>query len=92
MGKKMNKTLRISIADQFRNTSLGFLRIKKNLDILHFSDRETETYLKEIILSTPLEDIETKGKNYYFKSLNDNAVLTVNSHTFTIITAKQIAK
>ena len=88
----MNKTLRTSIADQFRNTPLGLLRIKKNLDIMHFSDRETETYLKEIILSTPLEDIETKGKNYYFKSFNDNAALTVNSHTFTIITAKQIVK
>ncbi len=88
----MNATLRTSIADQFKNTPLGFLRIKKNLDILYFSDSKTETYLKEIILSTPLEDIETKGKNHYFKSLTYNAVLTVNSHTFTIITAKQIAK
>ena len=43
-------------------TSLGFLRIRKNLSISHFSDTETETYLRQIILSTPLEDIETKGK------------------------------
>ncbi len=88
----MNETLRTSIADQFRNTPLGILRIKRNLDIFHFSDNETETYLRNIILSTPLEGIETKGKNHYFKCLKNNAVLTVNAHTFTIITAKQITK
>ncbi len=58
--KKMNETLKISISNQFRNTSI--------------------------------EDIETKGKTYYFKSLKHNAILTVNSHTFTVITAKQINK
>ena len=88
----MNEALKISIAEQFRNTTLGFLRIKRNLDILHFSEAETETYLKKIILSTPLEDIETKGKNYYFKYFKSNVILTVNSHSFTIITAKQIYK
>lgn len=88
----MNETLRILIAEKFRNTALGFLRIKKNLDISHFSDTETETCLKKIILSTPLEDIETKGKNHYFKCSENNAILTINSHSFTIITAKQIDK
>jgi hypothetical protein len=88
----MNETLRMSIADKFRNTALGFLRIRKNLDIFHLTDTETETYLKNIILSTPLEDIETKGKNHYFKCFGNNAILTVNSHSFTIITAKQIDK
>ena len=88
----MNETLRISIAEKFRNTTLGFSRIKRNLDILHFSDAETEAYLKKILLSTPLEDIEAKGKNYYFKYFESNAILTVNSHSFTIITAKQIYK
>jgi hypothetical protein len=86
----MNETLKISIAGKFRNTSLGFLRIKRNLDISHLSDTETEDYLKKIILSTPLEDIETKGKNHYFKCFKKNAILTVNSHSFNIITAKQI--
>ena len=88
----MNEILKISIAENFRNTPLGFLRIKRNLDIFHFSDTKTESYLKKIILSTPLEDIKTKGKNYYFKCFKSNAILTVNSHTFTIITAKQIDK
>ncbi|MES9902769.1 MAG: DUF3781 domain-containing protein [Sedimenticola sp.] len=86
----MNETLKKSIAENFRNTPMGFLRIKRNLDIIHFSDTETEAYLKNTILSTPLEEIETKGKNYYFKHFKSNAILTVNSNTFTIITAKQI--
>jgi hypothetical protein len=89
---KMNINLRTLIADQFRNTSLGLLRIKRNLGIINFSDNETEKILRKIILSTPLPDIETKGKNHYFKCFEYNSILTVNSHTFTIITAKQIDK
>ena len=88
----MNEALKISIAKKFRNTPLGFLRIKRNLDIFHSSDTETKAYLRKIILSTPLEDIKTKGKNHYFKCFRNNSILTVNSHTFTIITAKQIDK
>jgi uncharacterized protein YjbI with pentapeptide repeats len=85
----MNETLRIKIAEKFKNTPLGFSRIRKNLDISHFSDIKTETYLRQIILSTPLEKIETKGKNHYFKCHKYNAVLTINSHTLTVITAKK---
>lgn len=92
LANKMNAALRTLIASQFRNTSLGFLRIKRNLGIVHFTDSETEIFLRRIILSTPLQDIETKGKNYYFKCIEYNAILTVNSHSFTIITAKQIEK
>ncbi|MCP4373129.1 MAG: DUF3781 domain-containing protein [Deltaproteobacteria bacterium] len=88
----MKEDLRRLIADQFRNTSLGFLRIKKNLGIINFSDSETEDLSRKIILSTHLSDIKTKGKNHYFKCFEYNAVLTVNSHSFTIITAKQIDK
>lgn len=88
----MNETLRTSIADQYRNTHLGFLRIRKNLVINNFTDSETEYFIKKIILSTPIEEIETKGKNYYFKCFKYNAILTINASTFTIITAKKIEK
>jgi len=88
----MNTNFRSLIADKFKNTSLGFFRIKNNLGINHFTDSETENYLRKIILSTPLHDIETKGKNHYFNCLEYSVILTVNSHTFTIITAKQIEK
>ncbi len=86
----MNKGLKISIAENFKNTELGFLRIKRNLNMNSYSDCETEKHLRKIILSTPLERIETKGKNHYFKCAKFNAILTVNSHSFTVITAKQI--
>jgi len=86
----LNEILKISISNQFRNTPMGFVRIRKNLNISNLSNSETENYCKKIILSTPIEDIETKGKNHYFKCFEHNAILTVNSHSFTIITAKQI--
>ncbi len=88
----MEETQKIFISENFGNTQMGFLRIKRNLDISHFSDTETEVYLEGIILSTPLEDIEKKGKNYYFNCFKGNAILTINSSTFNIITAKQINK
>ncbi len=86
----MNDTQRKLISDKFRNTSLGFFRIKRNLDILYLTDSETEIFLRKIILSTDLSDIETKSKNHYFKCFKYNAILTVNLHTLTIITAKHI--
>ena len=88
----MNKTLRTRIANEFKNTVLGFIRIKRNLNINHLSNSETETYLKNTILSTPLEEIEKNGKNYYFKCFKNNALLTINSYTLSVITAKQITK
>ena len=62
----MNETLKISISNQFKNTPMGFIRIRKNLNIFHSSYDETTSYLKKIILSTPIENIETKCKNHYF--------------------------
>jgi hypothetical protein len=88
----MDESLRKSIADQFGNTSLGLLRIKRNLGLSAYSDIETEDLLRTMILSTPLVAIETKGKNHYFRCFVFNAVLTINSSTFTVITAKQINK
>ncbi len=84
----MNKNLKASIVENFKNTELGFLRIKRNLQIEHYSDLETESYLKEIILSTPLSYIESIGKNHYFRNAKYNAILTINSHSLTVITAK----
>jgi len=88
----MNESLKLSITNEFRNTKMGFMRIKKNLDIANLSDDETEIYLKEIILTTSIENIESIGKNHYFKNSKYNAILSVNSYTFTIITAKAIKK
>jgi hypothetical protein len=88
----MNESQKTLIANQFKNTYLEFLRIKRNLGLIHLTDSETEKILRKIILSTPLKGIETKGKNYYFKCFEYNAILTVNSYTYTIITAKKLTK
>jgi hypothetical protein len=86
----MNHHLRISISDNFRNTELGIFRIKRNLKLPELSIGELEVFLKNVLLSTPLDTIETKGKNHYFTNHDHNAVLTVNSGSLTIITAKKI--
>jgi len=88
----MNETLKASITEGFKNTPLGIVRVRKNLNINHCSDVETENYLKETLSLTPIGNIETRGKNHYFKCVERNAILTVNSHSFTIITAKTISK
>lgn len=85
--KNKYKTL---IAENVKNIELGFLRIKRNLDIGSYSDTKTESYLREIIVSTPLETIERRGKNVYFSNTKFNAALTVNSQSLTVIAAKMI--
>ncbi|SHK63724.1 Protein of unknown function [Desulfatibacillum alkenivorans DSM 16219] len=86
----MDEGLRTTIAEQFKNTQLGFMRIRKNLGITHFTDMETETLLRRIILATPIAAIDRKGKNHYFACPEFNAVLTINANSLTIITAKKI--
>jgi len=85
----MDNNLKSMILNTFKNTELGFTRIKKNLELTHYTDEQIRVLEIEIIQSTPLAHIETKGKNYYFKSHNYNIVLTINSHSFTSITAKK---
>jgi hypothetical protein len=40
----MNETLKQSISNEFRNTKMGFIRIKKNLHISNLSDDKIESY------------------------------------------------
>lgn len=58
---------------------------------MDLSDVEEE-YLKETLSLTSIKHIETIGKNHYFKCFDRNALLTVNSHSFTIINTKLISK
>ncbi len=86
----MDNQLRVAISNNFRNTDLGIVRIKKNLNLLDSSISELEAFLKEVLLSTPMANIETRGKNYYFKNDAHQTILTVNSGSLTIITAKRM--
>ena len=69
--------------DKIHTTKLGMERIKKNLNI----DEDVISYCKNIILSNEV-NIYKKGKNYYCE-LN-NIKITINSYSYTIITAHKI--
>ncbi len=86
----MDNQLQVAISNSFRNTDLGIVRIKKNLNLLEMTDSELEAFLKEVLLSTPLANIETRGKNHYFNNDAHQTILTVNSGSLTIITAKRM--
>ena len=71
--------------DKIHTTELGLKRIKNNLgldtaDIIH--------WCKCAIRNA--EDISKKGKNWYVYA--GGVVMTVNAHSFTIITAHKIKR
>ena len=66
--------------DELHTTPMGAERIKRNLSI----DCDPVQWCKAAILS-PEAEITRQGKNYYIKA--KGAVITVNAHSFTIITA-----
>ena len=66
--------------DKIRTTELGAMRIKMNLEL------ETENVVDWCVQRIKQADrITRKGKNWYVYS--DGAVITVNAHSYTIITA-----
>jgi len=66
--------------DRLHTTELGVLRIKRNLaldtvDVISWCKDRCKT----------ADSIIRKGKNYYVYI--DNSIITINAHSFTIITA-----
>lgn len=70
----------INNIDKIHTTDLGIERIKKNLEI----NNNIIEYLKTIILDKE-STISKKGKNYYVE--NKNIIITINSYSYTVITA-----
>ena len=66
--------------DKIHTTEMGINRIKKNLNI----DEDVVEYCKRKILEKNCNIIK-KGKNYYCEL--DNIIITINSYSYTIITA-----
>ncbi len=66
--------------DRIHTTKLGVDRIKKNLNI----DTDVVEYCKKLILNRDCK-VYKQGKNIYCKI--DNTIITINSYTFSIITA-----
>lgn len=77
-----NKAELLNNLDKLHTTELGVVRIKRNLSLE--TDDVVEWCREKIKL--PNAEIVCRGKNYYVKI--DGCVITVNAHSFTIITAK----
>ncbi|MDE5566004.1 MAG: DUF3781 domain-containing protein [Anaeroplasmataceae bacterium] len=77
----MNKEILLSNLDKFHTTELGIQRIKRNLklDIV-----DVVLYCKNKI-EDPKCNIYKNGKNWYCEI--DNIRITINSYSYTIITA-----
>ena len=76
---KMNNDLLANL-DKLHTTELGILRIKRNLDL---TTEDTVEWCRKQIENA--DEIIRKGKNWYVYV--DNVKITVNAHSFTIITA-----
>lgn len=73
--------LLINNIDKIHTTQMGIDRIKKNLKL---NTDDVVGYCKSLIMNESCR-IYLQGKNWYCEI--DNARLTVNSYSYTIITA-----
>ena len=77
----MDKEILVANIDKVHTTEMGVDRIKKNLKI---NNNDVVKYCKEKILDNKC-NIYKKGKNFYCEI--DNIIITINSYSYTIITA-----
>ena len=81
----MNSDILISNVDKIHTTELGIDRIKRNLNITG----DVIAYCVQIITDKS-STIYKKEKNWYIE--NNNIIITVNSYSYTIITAHKNKK
>ena len=79
-GDEMHKETLIENIDKIHTTEMGVKRIQKNLGI---SDEPVGYCISKLKQDNSV--VEKEGKNYYVKV--DECVITINSSSFTIITA-----
>ena len=77
----MNKEVLLSNIDRIHTTKMGIDRIKKNLKL---DTNDVVLYCKNKILDKNC-NIYKQGKNWYCEI--DNIKITINSYSYTIITA-----
>ncbi len=80
----MDKEILLTYIDKVHTTDLGKLRINKNLKL---DTDDVVDYLKNKILDKNC-NIYKQGKNWYCEI--DNIKITINSYSYTIITAHTI--
>ena len=80
----MDSKILLENINKIKTTELGIDRIKNNLGL---DDCDVVEYCKKKILDENA-NIYKKGKNWYVEV--ENQRITINSNTYTIITAHQI--
>jgi len=80
----MNRELLLSNIDKIHTTEMGIDRIKKNLKL---NTNDVVEYCKNKVLDKNC-NIYKLGKNWYCEI--DNIKITINSYSYTIITAHLI--
>ncbi len=80
----MNKKVLLSNIDKVHTTEMGIDRIKRNLKL---DTIDVVTYCKNKVLDKNC-NIYKQGKNWYCEI--DNIKITINSSSYTIITAHAI--
>ncbi len=80
----MNKEILLSNIDKVHTTEMGVERIKKNLKL---NTNDVVDYCKKKVLDKNC-NICKQGKNWYCEI--DNIKITINSYSYTIITAHTI--
>jgi len=69
LGKSLiTEDTREFIAANFKNTEMGLVRIAKNLGLKGMDNNDIVQHCHKIILSTPIQKIEIRGKNFYLYS------------------------
>ena len=82
----MNRELLLSNIDKIHTTEMGIDRIKKNLKI---NTNDVVEYCKNKVLDKNC-NIYKLGKNWYCEI--DNIKITINSYSYTIITAHKLKR
>ena len=77
----LNKDILLSNIDKIHTTEMGIDRIKKNLKL---DTKDVVEFCKNKILDKNC-NINQQGKNWYCEI--DNIKITINSYSYTIITA-----
>ncbi len=77
----MNKEVLLSNIDKVHTTEMGIHRIKKNLKL---DTNDVVEYCKNKVIDKNC-NIYRQGKNWYCEI--DNIIITINSYSYTIITA-----
>lgn len=82
----MNKEILLSNIDKVHTTEMGIDRIKKNLKL---DINDVVEYCKKKVLDKN-SNIYKQGKNWYCEI--DNIKITINSYSYTIITAHKLKR